>query len=333
MVATNLAYIEDAIDSAVGREITTTTIPPTALKKAAEKALTVVAGFSLLDASEERRAVEESRNARLSALKEYREDRTKLVTKLMEQGITPLAIVPSVAWKRLCLMSGLFCLSPDDRGDVYLSSAVLDRFSVRAGHIHKDWVFSMIIASLAMMPATYFLVFPWWAYLATFVGSFCLTIFLAWANDWDTSDLSDFFAKKLVNVQIWGFSWKPWAKILKEFFPDNISAPHGLSAKVVLPTPPQEIADTLLKARKLELKVAAVPDAIAFSEAPSTILRREHRLRADKETQERRRIRDLKKDPIVYHEHGSATAIIAQFGDFPMEKRVVDAVISSEHLI
>jgi hypothetical protein len=37
-------------------------------------------------------------------------------------------------------------------------------------------------------------------------------------------------------------------------------------------------------------------------------------------------------DPIAYVRRGTAVAIIAQYGDFPIEKEVMLQVINSEHL-
>ena len=67
--------------------------------------------------------------------------------------------------------------------------------------------------------------------------------------------------------------------------------------------------------------MAAVPEAIGFEKAPSTLFGEEYD----------RRVAAGIYDPIVYHEHGSAVAIIAQFGDFPIEKEAVGKGADSTH--
>lgn len=106
---------------------------------------------------------------------------------------------------------------------------------------------------------------------------------------------------------------------------------------VILPTPPQEIVDILVKARGLSpLKTAAVPEAIRFAETPTEIYN--YAATDPKDIWARQQgyadYKDwVKRDPIVYHEHGTATAIIAQFGDFPIEKKVVEIVMDSDDLV
>ena len=108
------------------------------------------------------------------------------------------------------------------------------------------------------------------------------------------------------------------------------------TATLILPDPPADVARTLTKAVKLKLKVAAVADAISFVETPAEIVRLAKVDDRDLWAQARgyEDFKDwVKRDPIVFYEHGTATAIIAQFGDFPIEKEVVDGVIASNSLI
>lgn len=124
---------------------------------------------------------------------------------------------------------------------------------------------------------------------------------------------------------------RDWNGFLKEMF-GGLVAPTGRAATLILPTPPADVADILLKASSgeyLGLKVAAVAEAIGFKESPSDIVRNE----AHRREEEARRKEMIDADPIVYHEEGTAAAIIAQFGDFPIEKAVVDAVVASDDLI
>ncbi len=104
----------------------------------------------------------------------------------------------------------------------------------------------------------------------------------------------------------------------------------------MLPTPPADVVATLLKARTLALNVAAVPEAVRFVQSP-TELYTSATVNPQDEWARRQGYADyadwVKRDPIVFHDHGTASAIIAQFGDFPIEKEVVDMVVAGNDLI
>lgn len=127
---------------------------------------------------------------------------------------------------------------------------------------------------------------------------------------------------------------KDHAAYVRSLFPKTMQA--GMYAKVVLPAPPEDVAAILLKAKKLKLNVAAVPEAIRFVQTPTELY--DNATVDPKDEWARRQgyadYKDwVKRDPIVFHDHGTASAIIAQFGDFPIEKEVVDMVMAGNDLI
>ena len=100
-------------------------------------------------------------------------------------------------------------------------------------------------------------------------------------------------------------------------------------AAIELPTPPAEVVEVLLKVRDLHPKTAAVPEAINFVGGLETVIANEIRRQHEAE----RVAREMARwDPIVYVEQGPATGIVAQFGDFPIEKEVLDHVLATEFL-
>ncbi len=129
-------------------------------------------------------------------------------------------------------------------------------------------------------------------------------------------------------------SLKP-AELLAKFFPDGISMDSTHKATLILPDPPADVADILCKVQGLKLTVAAVGEAIRFGEKPSELVKANaHPKDQWAQAQGYEDYQDwLKRDPIIFTEHGDATAIVAQFGDFPIEKTVVDAVVASDSLI
>lgn len=130
-------------------------------------------------------------------------------------------------------------------------------------------------------------------------------------------------------VNFAGRDWKGW---LGKLFPQNTDAANnGAEASLVLPVPPQDVVDVLLKLNRagVPMKTAAVPEAISFKESVAEL--RKHEMARREE--EARRLEALRHDPIIYTEHGSVAAIVAQFGDFPIEQEVIDAVVKADDFI
>lgn len=140
--------------------------------------------------------------------------------------------------------------------------------------------------------------------------------------------------------QLAKFAKNDWPGLMAKFFPngemfidptkpDAHQYTNVAWATLVMPIPPDDVAAVLLKAQEFDLKVATVAEAIGFKETLEQL-----RCNEIAKREEEIRYREwLRNDPIVYTDHGSATAIIAQFGDFPIEKEVVDLVVKSDHLI
>jgi hypothetical protein len=126
--------------------------------------------------------------------------------------------------------------------------------------------------------------------------------------------------------------------LMQQFFPGGKTAStrDAIMANLILPAPPPEVAAILVKAKDMSLQTAAVSDAIEFAETPTELLNRSK----EKDAGPGKPFRGFKsyeewlaKCPIIYTEQGTATAVIAQFGDFPIEKAVVDAVVKSDKLL
>jgi len=348
---TNLAYIETVASDALARELETPLVPTIARQKASQVSLAIVAGFAVRDEAVEQREIDNSRSERRANIAQYRSHREEVAAELDKLGITPLAIVPKNAWERICTTSGLFRLEPNENGNVGISTELLNKFENRADHLLNGsiplatWLIPTGVSGVCFALAFNW---PWWGTgLATFAA---LVVFaIATLCIFISGDLSETspgwkhvaWRKKLVRLQIRRFCKQPWEQVLKGFFPNGASESGNLQARVVLPEPPAEVLAKLVKAKGLKLKVAAVAEAIAFADAPGKILRREH----DRVVEQREHDRPKgyrgyasyeewrEKCPIVYHEHGSAVAVIAQFGDFPVEQRVVDEVVNSEYLV
>lgn len=151
-------------------------------------------------------------------------------------------------------------------------------------------------------------------------------------NQWGRKFKYDRFSITPENErQLLDYASKHWAECLHALFNGYASGYVGDNkATVVLPQPPKDVADILIKANgAFPLKVAAVPEAIGFKESLIELVRNYLAER----TRESQRAEAWKADPIIYTEEGVATAVIAQFGDFPIEKAVVDGVLATKALL
>jgi hypothetical protein len=157
--------------------------------------------------------------------------------------------------------------------------------------------------------------------------------------------VSGSFTKPISKWTEEAFEWaqtvpEVWRELLYKMWPYGMGNAHDPSAymqsrpqevTVLLPTPPDDVVETLLKAdkAKIPMKVAAVAEAIGFKESLAGLKDGATKHYADEDA----RIKRLLEEPFIYSEHDSATAILAQFGEFPIEKAVVDAVVAAKDFI
>lgn len=128
-----------------------------------------------------------------------------------------------------------------------------------------------------------------------------------------------------------------WPLFLEAVMPGFVEAcsSNDVLAQLILPDPPKEVTEILIKASARKLMVAAVGEAIRFAQKPSELLKaNSHPKDAWAREQGYADYADwLKRDPIIFTESGPAVAVIAQFGDFPIEQAIVDAVVSTGDVI
>lgn len=134
-----------------------------------------------------------------------------------------------------------------------------------------------------------------------------------------------------------------WPAVLKLMFPEMLLtnsnsgnlAGQRAWATVRLPDPPKEVADVLMKLAgqtAMYWEVAAEADAISFTESIDQL--REKANAAQKRLDEIRRAEEeaRRRDPIIYLPGKHATVIVAQFGDFALEKKVVEDVLTRDRI-
>jgi len=101
---------------------------------------------------------------------------------------------------------------------------------------------------------------------------------------------------------------------------------------LMLPVPPDDVCDTLIKIADLNPQTVCVYGAVDFREGLPAILDRARQEYIERERKIEERVDWMLHDPIIYLTHGPVTAVMAQFGPFPVEQALIDRITAAEFL-
>jgi hypothetical protein len=339
---TNLALLDRAVKGAVALEMGEGDNDTAAL---AELGITpqrtrTVAGLTVISNASRDAKVNPNAAAMLKKLKTYLTDSAAVQNKLEKVGVTPHAVLPLVAWERICDSAKLYRFVP--KGDAVrfaskdnalvkhaASEAEQAAKKIERRHILITWgciaLMAIGIALLGCVVSAGFLVLE-----ALVLLGAVFTLMFQEGGPFDLSseakkELEAACVRKLVAER------QTAGSLAADLWPNLKEPAQGSTIRIELPTPPPEVQERIVAAEhtKLPLHVAVVGEAIAFKEPVADVLigeRAEH-------WAEVKRQELLDRDPIVYVIVGSAVAIIDQYGEFPIEKEVMHEVINSEHLV
>ncbi|RYD51632.1 MAG: hypothetical protein EOP83_23300 [Verrucomicrobiaceae bacterium] len=262
------------------------------------------------------------------AKKSYAEEAKELRGHLSVRGVEPLAVMPKLWWDRLIEESGLWALAPNDLGQININPReVVEKadgpraffaWIIMVGVIIGGTVWATTIPDYANWGMAPVLMFAAAVITGAFTALFSVTFedtFKALKARWVSA----------LYVAIHG-NQKTMGRMITK---DSYSAEK---IKIALPVPPQDVAETLGKiAMMSNIKVAAEPGAVSFAKSAREVMRQYMADQWKQEKEVRERMRAL--DPIIYVENGSAVALIAQFGDFPMEQALIDRVLATQTTI
>lgn len=341
-----LAYL----DQAVARAIETQRQDPKQFVDTGKAKKIRVAGIEVFE--------EEPAEARALRLESFVADAHDLRTRLLEASVTHIAILPTTAWDAIAEEAGLFRFCPDQGGAVQASSAVVNDVAVQAETsialrplvAFGVGALACAVGSLALATA---LGMPLLAtavttLLATISGGY-VTGRLVEARYFEEGEAIPAELAETERTLLGKLMARPREELLKTLWPDREAVKDGIRLVIGLPPAPLEAQKNLLRAQeaKLPLALDVVGEAI---ELPANLItqlvdaRAEHwrkqqvvfeaRMKAAAVRREQERAeRAARRDPIVTTTLGSATAIIVQYGDFPLERVVVERVVNSSRLI
>lgn len=325
---TDLLEISRAAEAALAREIKSPTVSELDQKQATKS----IYGFYVKDESEAQRYAS-------SRLKTYLKDKKNLQQDLAQHGIEAKAILPERCWTKLCNKSGLVLLTPTKSGSIPINSAVvkpitIDRIEqwlvfIPLGTVVTVIVLLLISAFALTHPLIYTIIGLSIGFAIYSIGV-CVAAYLAWMFRGFPNGranlriaVAGFFTRRRVNKAL-----KNWPKLLGEMLADPKSG--NTTANLILPPPPVSFLENLnkLSDARYPVRIAATPDAVAFSPSAKTLLLRDTNVAIEENARQLLASRPS-FDPIAYVVKGSAVAVIDQFGDLAFEKKVVEEVIST----
>jgi hypothetical protein len=295
MAKTSLAAINSHFDGLVAAERKNPTPSSTTVKRASLAASKLVAGFDVIDNSERERIIIEGRKEQRAILTAYITTKNALKSALAEVNVKPLALLPSVAFHTICKSADLF----------YAPSTMM---------VHVD-----------TKP------------LRDMMGPKAMKV----ANTKDDPIHVKKFIESISHGELMKktMSMNP-VRLTPVRKYDGVygydSAPRTSSpVRITLPQPPQDVMETILKAQAFKPQTVAVYDAISYADGAEKVLVDALALyRKNKSIQEaaERQYREWIRDPIVYVEQNGVVAVIAQFGDFPIEADILNQFTAATFL-
>lgn len=285
----SLREIEKDVAAALEREIPLTQAD---INNAKIASVQRVAGITLYNAEREKTFINGVHAQRVSRTQNYAADREKAIRRLQDRGVTPMAVLPTAAWKAICRNAGLYRLAPNDDGIVTVGT---------------DKTITNIADSCRALS---------WAgaAIATVV---CGGVALFAREPWVFTGMPVAFIGALLGTHEVCVAW---CRRLRFLFPQGECGNYGhWHVRIELPEPPAEVAAVLAKVATLPVAVAVHPSAVRVSHDDLRNLIKASRTNLS--------------DPIVYLREGQAVAVIAQYGDFGIERDAVEKAIDAGMVI
>jgi hypothetical protein len=290
-----------------------------------------IAGVEVVTTAFNGMAIDDNMAALYRRLTAFGSDKAILEAKMEHAGITPLAIVPASAWDYLCIKSKLYCFAPKE-GAVRISTEILrslDR-QIPPPNDGPDfgwaalWWLVVSIGLCIFTPINSIGTFFGWCFFFDFLGGMVFGIVLGVCSD----DRRESARKELLGKMIrTGFADGSINDLLWPSYREPAADDDHTLIRIGFPDAPADVQGTLVKAAQagFEIKIAAVADAITLREDLFAVLMKSQTRRLET-------MRQAGADPIAFVAEGSAVAIIAQYGDFPIEVALIDEVAQSVYL-
>lgn len=337
----NLAILAQTVNTAVAHELGELVKDETALADIAPERHRYVAGLRVVSNAARDAATDPNAAKLFRGLNQFRTDAKILKDRLARAGVTPIVLLPLAAWERLCDRTKLYRFKPDQGGQVRISSKALDEAKLEADTA-KVWApspgFALLVISVMIGLAVWLhrlhsqsdimteeIVFIIIGIMGSFFGTLITMLVLDTLRDDERKTLVEPILRSKIEAankdgSIYGLLWPDCHEPKMK----RVNA----TVRITLPEPPGDVQETLVAAERdgIPLLLAVVGDAIVLREDPGDALMAYRKRKLEEEARARA------PDPIVYAVEGAAVAVIAQYGDFPIEQEVINEVVNSVYL-
>jgi hypothetical protein len=324
MAATSLAYIDKTVDNLLQKERKNPTPHQTAVVAATTPRK--IGGFHITDNAYAGARLQEAKDKRREIVNKYFELRRELADEFDAIGVKPLAILPTGMFKKLCEETGMYFVPKSGKTQInptHFLTWAQNKFPAQVD-IDRDAEIlfqALESAGIGQRQRVRIKKRDIDDTVQTYIKEFSHNIIV----------------RRLLNAPMAGDDVKLGemrgatgrASIRQYHSPTDTE-----NYELLLPEPPKEVIERLIKCANAGINpnTVAVYEAMDFVGGVDPILYKAANDLAQHEERERDRIEWMLNDPIVYLSRGPVTAVIDQFGPFPIEKELVDRVQAAEFL-
>lgn len=251
-----LKGIDRVVDEALVQADKSPPIWASDLEDAKHAGTKIIAGFSVADEVVETKEIARKKSALRDRILMYLLERDELVANLKKAGVETLATLSLSAWNRICQESGLFRFLPNEKGEVILIKNRYDNPAFDSRDRFNGYAIAGIltVCALAVIATILSCFGPETALgtglIFTIAG---LTASLGFGGD----EIIDRVTKYRGRRHISRFLKKPWAEQLHLLLPNGESFSYESylttwCTRLLLPTPPNDVKETLLKVTGLQ---------------------------------------------------------------------------------
>lgn len=286
-------------------------IEKTLVAKYEKEATSNIGGFVVHDDTYVENMLKRHSNISASNFRHFEKDRDDLASRLINNNIAHLAIIPTIAWNNIVKKHNLVTINPDFNGKVPITTLV--PFEISSKFFRPYWYSAAVLLPVLSAVTGYLSYFH--GFEAGFAG--VVGTLGAAGTMWGAAH---YLNKKNLEGVLKGMSK---VDLIKSMLDRSRWYSFQQTAEVILPAPPKDVVANIVKLKnsRMNFEVTAEPNAIEFKPSLESMFLKGYQIEAE------RRALEERLDPIITVQRNHATAIIAQYGEFEFEKAAVEQAI------
>lgn len=330
-----LKELDEIVDTAVSYELGDADASALERVGISPRRTRTVAGLTIVARSVRDASADPVYAAQLDGLRLYRLQRQYLLEKCKRIGIEPLAVLPAKTWDAVAKRYELYRFTPTGN-QVLASFNVLHHMideevrrlaSEEVPRMRKrSWLHAGAAAALTasgaalgnylgyLTPLAYA-----WLILPIVMKGIGACYISEYRNSRDAKNKHGAAAAKNVVASVLADGG-----MHKLLWPHGTEEEKGELVEIQLPNPPAEVQEQVARLEQAHMKIGVAADKAAIGISGDALSKALYGSWVAQLPQ--------LKDPIVFVQEGNAVAIIAQYGDFEVERAAIQEIVSVEHL-